>query len=53
MGDIYGEFSTVELPDGVIETIFFGDDGSQTVVGRTIPATLSRIQAEHIANIEA
>lgn len=29
-----GEYSTVELSDGTIETIYFGDDGSQRIVGR-------------------
>lgn len=47
-----GEFSTVELPGGVIETMWFGEDGSQVLVGRTYPHSKARIAADHIAEWE-
>lgn len=30
-----GEYSTVLLPDGIVETMFFGDDGSSRTVARS------------------
>ena len=41
-----GEYSTVLLPDGVIETVWFDDDGSSRVVART---PLSAIARRHVA----
>lgn len=48
---IGGEYSTVVLGN-VIETMWFGDDGSQRVVGRTIidPVVIAR---RHIEEDEA
>ncbi len=47
-----GEYSTVVLPDGSIETLFFPDDGSESVlVGRTL--SLGAIAKRHIAEYEA
>lgn len=47
-----GEFSTVELPGGVIETMWFGEDGSQVLVGRTYPQTKIAIAEQHISEWE-
>jgi hypothetical protein len=44
-----GEYSTVRLPNGVIETMWFGDDKSQRLVGRTRPESLATVAAQHIA----
>lgn len=29
-----GEYSTIITPDGIIETLFFGDDGTSRLVNR-------------------
>ena len=47
-----GEYSTVTLPDGVIETCWFGDDGSSRVVGRSRPLTLASAAEKHISEWE-
>lgn len=43
-----GEFSTVLLPSGVVETIWFGNDGSQVIIGRTYPFSIRDEAAKHI-----
>lgn len=48
-----GEYSTVTLPNGVIETCWFGDDGSSEVIGRSYPQTLASAAQEHINAHEA
>lgn len=48
-----GEYSTVELVGGIIETMWFGDDGSQVMVDRTYLPTAQAIAAEHIARYES
>lgn len=47
-----GEYSTVTLPNGVIETCWFGDDGESRVIGRTIPTTLASAAEAHISKWE-
>lgn len=46
-----GEYSTVRLPDGVIETVWFGDDGNDMTVGRTYQG-LRDIAEAHIKAFE-
>ena len=48
-----GEYSTVALPNGVIETMWFGDDGSTRTVGRTYPPSIKDIAAQHIESDKA
>lgn len=44
-----GEWSTVVLPDGTIETCFFpDDDSSSTVVSRTQPVSLAHVHRENV-----
>lgn len=43
-----GEYSTVRLPNGVIETMWFGDDGTTRMVSRTLPESLDSIAERHI-----
>ena len=48
-----GEYSTVTLSNGFVETLWFPDDGSPAVlVGRTRPEDVRRIHAQHIENYE-
>jgi hypothetical protein len=47
-----GEYSTVTLPNGVIETCWFGDDGESRVIGRTYPRTLANAAESHIREWE-
>lgn len=47
-----GEYSTVELPSGIVETIFFADDGSSKVIGRTFRKSVMEIAGEHIREFE-
>jgi hypothetical protein len=42
-----GEFSTVVLPDGVVETCFFADNGKATVVSRS--ASLKAVHDRNVA----
>lgn len=49
---IGGEYSTVVLPNGIVETIWFGDDGSQQFVGRTSLPTAELIAQSHISVFE-
>lgn len=45
-----GEFSTVMLPDGLVETCFFPGDGSvSTVVFRQVPRSLRSYHDEAVA----
>ena len=48
-----GEYSTVVLPDGGIETCWFGNDGSSKVIGRYLPPSLSTVAYGHIAAYES
>lgn len=45
-----GEYSTVRLPNGVIETMWFPDDPRlfAVQVGRTLPETLEQVAKRHI-----
>jgi len=45
-----GEYSTVELPNGVIETVWFADDDvvPSLIIARTVPRSILDIQNEHI-----
>lgn len=45
---IGGEYSTIVLPDGCVETMWFGDDGEQRMVGRTWPESARQIAQKHI-----
>jgi hypothetical protein len=47
-----GEYSTVVLANGVIETCWFGKDGSSRVIGRTLPRSLAQVAEEHIERWE-
>lgn len=47
-----GRYSTVRLPDGVIETVWFGDDGSAVTVGRTYQG-MRETADKHIAAFES
>ena len=47
-----GEYSTVELPDGSIETMWFGDDGTNRFVGRTWPPNIREVLRQHIEEDE-
>jgi len=47
-----GEYSTVTLPNGIIETCWFGSDGSSKVVGRTMPILIPTIAEQHVAAFE-
>jgi hypothetical protein len=49
---VNGEYSTITLPGGLIETIFFGDDGSQVFVGRTV-MSVREIANQQIAAFES
>jgi len=42
-----GELSTVMLPDGAIETCFFGDDGRSEVIARYYPQSVRAIADVH------
>lgn len=44
-----GEYSTIVLPNGIVETVFFADDGTSRTVGRTVPESTRRIHERHIA----
>lgn len=45
-----GRYSTVYIGgSGVIETVFFGNDGSERYIGRYIPPTLAEVAAMHVA----
>lgn len=46
-----GEYSTVTLPDGTVETCYFPDDPGEPsrVIGRTDPHDVRRLAAKHIA----
>lgn len=50
-----GEYSTVVLPDGWIETCWFPDDPAEPsrVIGRTAPQSVRDIAAAHIVEHEA
>lgn len=48
-----GEYSTVILPDGVIETVWFDNDGSSQIVGRTYPQNKAAAAEAHIRAYEA
>lgn len=48
----HGEYSTVTLPDGIIETVWFGNDGTSQVVGRTMPLSIPTIAEQHIEKHE-
>ena len=43
----HGEYSTVELYDGTIETVYFWDNGFQEVVARTVPETVEEVAYRH------
>lgn len=45
-----GEYSTVLLPDGTVETVWFGDDGSHRFVKRTVLPSVADIAKQHIAD---
>lgn len=49
-----GEYSTVELPNGVIETMFFPDDpdAKAILIGRTVPKSLRGYMEDHIQKFE-
>lgn len=49
---IGGEYSTIVLPDGTIETMWFGDNGDQRMVARTFPESTRLIASRHIAEDE-
>ncbi|ROR94024.1 hypothetical protein EDD28_2448 [Salana multivorans] len=43
-----GEYSTVVLSDGSVETCFFHDDGSSRVVARDFPERVQDIASRHV-----
>lgn len=43
-----GEYSTVLLPSNIVETIWFGNDGSSRVVGRTVIGSIAALAREHV-----
>lgn len=43
-----GEYSTVRLTDGCIETMWFGDDGDTRTVGRYFPMGVRAVAKMHI-----
>lgn len=47
-----GEYSTIRFPDGMIETVWFGEDGSAVTVGRTYQG-LRETADKHIAAFES
>lgn len=49
-----GEYSTITLPNGIIETMWFPDDPEQPsrCIGRTLPRDVRRVAADHIADYE-
>lgn len=47
-----GEYSTMVLPSGTIETFWFGDDGSEVFVNRTMPESLATVAERHIRTHE-
>lgn len=47
-----GHYSTVRLPDGVIETVWFSEDGSAVTVGRTCQG-IRETAEKHIAAYES
>jgi hypothetical protein len=42
----WGKFSTMVMPDGVVETCFFADSGDSTVVSRS-----ESVRAAHYRNV--
>lgn len=44
-----GEYSTIVLPNGIIETMWFGDDGSQRFVARTVMPNPAIVAKSHIS----
>lgn len=52
---IGGEYSTISLGNGMVETMWFPDDPNvqPSLVGRSVERTLKGYQAEHISNYEA
>jgi hypothetical protein len=46
-----GEYSTVRIGEDIVETIFFGKDGTTRYIGRTVISYRSIAQA-HIAEYE-
>lgn len=47
-----GEYSTIRYPDGMIETVWFGDDGNDVTVGRTFQG-LRETADKHIDAFES
>ena len=45
---IGGEYSTITLPGGTIETVWFGSDGEQRMIGRYYPLSAREVAAMHI-----
>jgi hypothetical protein len=43
-----GEYSTVLLPNGVVETMWFGKDGTQRLINRSFA-----LLTQHAADVEA
>jgi hypothetical protein len=48
-----GFYSTILLPNGVIETLWFGNDGTDKLVGSTHQPTLQEMSKKHIASYES
>lgn len=42
-----GEYSTIVLPNGIVETMWFGDDGEQRFISRTNSAMAAHVAAVH------
>lgn len=48
-----GYYSTILLSSGIVETCWFGDDGSSEVIGRKRRESLASIADMHIREFES
>lgn len=55
LNNVPGEYSTAQVSESVIETVFFPDDASQPsiVIGRTIIPSMAAVMSDHIAAYDA
>lgn len=51
--DTHGDTTVLVLPNGIVETVWFGDDDSQRHVSRSLPETADSIHRRHIAEDRA